>query len=158
MAFPVDMATLSSRRSRTHIPPETRQMSQSAMPATQNDMSTSSDTWRKRHLCGFPNRHGNFSATTVVHTHSSSHTSTVTKCHACKLQRHEHISWHVECHKVPHWPRKTASAHLLARGERDVFAASPIDTATFLPRRSCTHIPPETRQMSQNVKEPRKTT
>ena len=71
-------------------------MSQSATPATQNDTSTSSDTSRKTRFCGFSHRHGNFSPRTVAHTDSSSHTSNVTKCHACRAKRHEHIFWHIE--------------------------------------------------------------
>ena len=33
-------------------------MSQSATPATQNDMTTSLETFEKERLCGFPHRHG----------------------------------------------------------------------------------------------------
>ena len=51
-------------------PAETHRVSQSATPATQNDMSTSSDTSRKTRCHGFSHRHGNFSATTVAHRHS----------------------------------------------------------------------------------------
>ena len=96
VAFPIGTVTLVSRRSCTHIPPETRQMSQSATPAPQNDMSTSSDTSRKTRFCDFSHRHGNFSLTTVAHTPSGWNTSNVTKCHACHAKRHEHIFWHVE--------------------------------------------------------------
>ena len=53
--------------------------------ATQNDMSTSSDTSKKTRFCDFSRRHGNFSLTTVLHL------------------------THVECHKVPCLPRKTTS-------------------------------------------------
>ena len=41
-------------------------MLQSATPATQNDMSTSSDTSKKTRLCNFSHRHGNFEAMTVA--------------------------------------------------------------------------------------------
>ena len=153
VASPIDTPTLPSRRPRTHIPPETRRMSQSATPATQNDMNTSSDTWRKTRFCGFPHRHSNFTLTTATHTHSSWNTSNVTKCHACHAKRHDHIFWHVEkifrqlyphdgrahtfflkhveCHKVPRLPRKTTWTHLLTRGERHVFVASPHRHANF---------------------------
>ena len=166
-------------------------MSQCATHATQNDMTTSSDTWRKiekdtflwlppktrqlyphdgrahsfllthvechsvplmprkttwPHLltrgerlrktrsCGFPQRHANSTLTTVAHTHSSSHTSNVTVCHACHTKRHDHIFWHVE----KDW-------------ERHVFVASPKDTPTLPSRRSRTHIPPHTHRMSQSA-------
>ena len=45
--FTIGKASLRPRRSRTQIPPQTRRMSQSATPATQNDMTTSSDMSRK---------------------------------------------------------------------------------------------------------------
>ena len=57
-------------------------VSQSATPATQNDMTTSSDTLKKTSLRDLSHRHGNFSLTTVLHL------------------------THVECHKVPRLPRK----------------------------------------------------
>ena len=41
-------------------------MSQSAMRATQNDMTTSCDTSRRTCFGGFPHRRGNFTLTTVV--------------------------------------------------------------------------------------------
>ena len=47
------------------------------------------------------------------------------------------------------FPWKTTWAHLLTRGERHVFMASPIDMQTLPSQRSRPHIPPETRQMSQ---------
>ena len=47
--------------------PHTCGMSQSATPATQNDMSTSSDMSKKTRLCDFSHRHGNFSLTRVAH-------------------------------------------------------------------------------------------
>ena len=76
-------------------------MSQSATPATQNDMTTSSDTSKKTRFCDFSHRHGNFSLTTVLHL------------------------THVECHKVPRLPRKTTEAHLLTPRKSDVFQCFP---------------------------------
>ena len=128
LASPIDTATF-LRWSRAHIPLHTRRMSQSATPATQNDMSTDSDTWRKAPFCDFPRRHGNFSATMAAHTF---------------------LLTHVECHKVPRLPRRTIWQHLLTRGERHSFLASPVDTATFL-RRPRAHIPPHTGRMSQSA-------
>ena len=54
VASPIDTATLPSRRPRTHILPHTRRMSQSATPATQNDMSTSSDTSNETRFVASP--------------------------------------------------------------------------------------------------------
>ena len=58
-------------------------VSQSATPATRNDMSTASDTSKRTRFCDFSHRHGNFSLTTVLHLTQ------------------------VECNKVPRLPRKT---------------------------------------------------
>ena len=41
-------------------------MSRSATPATQNDMTTSSDTSKKARFCDFSHRHGNFEVTTAA--------------------------------------------------------------------------------------------
>ena len=41
-------------------------MPRSATPATQNDMTASSDTSKKSRFCGFSHRHGNFEATTAA--------------------------------------------------------------------------------------------
>ena len=75
----------------THIPPEADRMSQSATPATQNDMTTSSDTSRKTRFHSFSHRHGNFSLTMAAQTKTCLNTSNVTKCHACHTKRHDHI-------------------------------------------------------------------
>ena len=99
-----------------------RGVSPSAMPATQNDMSTSCDT-SKRHVCAtFPIG----TATSASRQSCTSHTWNVTKCHATQndmttsvdtlkktrfcnfshrhgnfsLTRVAHLT-HVECHKVP---------------------------------------------------------
>ena len=86
----------------------------------QNDMSTSSDTSRKTRFCGFPQRHANFTLTTVARTHIP------------PLK-------HIERHKVPRLPRKTTWAHLLTRREKHICVASPKDTPTLPSRRSCAH-------------------
>ena len=96
VVVPIDKAILPSRRPRAHNPAETHRMSQSATPAKQNYMTTSSDTSRKTCFCGFPHGHGNFSLSTAVHTYSSWNTSNVTKCHACHAKPHDHIFWHVK--------------------------------------------------------------
>ena len=79
MASPIDTPTLVSRRSCRCIPPHTRPVSQSATPATQHDMSTSSDTLRKTRFRGFVHRHANFSLTRVVQTRIPPHTRPVSQ-------------------------------------------------------------------------------
>ena len=91
-------------------------MPRSVTPAMQNDMTTSSDTSKKRGFCNISQRHGNFSLTTVLHL------------------------THVECHKVPCLPRKTTWAHLVTRRKRYVFATFPIGTATFTLRSVKTNV------------------
>ena len=131
------------------------------MPATQNDMTTSSDTSTKTRFCDFSHRHGNFSLTTVLHlTHMECHKVprlprktplphllTRRKRHVfCHFShRHGNFSFttvlhltHMECHKVPRLPRKTPLPHLLTRRKRHVFATFPIGKATSASRQSCT--------------------
>ena len=188
VASPIATPTLPSRRSRTYSPPETHRMSQSARPATQIDMSTSSGTSRKTRLCGFPHWHGNFSATMVAHTHTHSHPETHRMSQSATPATQNDMStlsdtsrktrlcgfphWHgnfslttvaytqsswktsnvTKCHKMPHLPRKTAWAHRLTRRERHGFVASPIATPTLPSRRSRTYSPPETHRMSQSAR------
>ena len=124
-------------------------MSQSATPATQNNMSTSSDTSKKTRLCDFSHRHGNFSLTRVVHlTHVECHKVAChgkwhrkgPKCCACHekcntpfwkcsksiapatQKRLFDKSWNMlECHEVPRLQRKTPWPQLLTRRKRHVF-------------------------------------
>ena len=160
----------SSPRPRTHIP-ETHGMSQSAAPATRNDMRTSSDTLEKTTFCNSPHRHGNFSATTVARTHTHIHsfwdTWNVTMCHARHAKQQENIFWHhakdrsfaappidtatlfllrhMECRKVARLPRETTGKHLLTGWER-LFCGFPHRHANFSATTVVhTHIP-------QNVK------
>ena len=103
VACPIDAATSMPRprRSCTHISPDTGRTSHSdsAKPATQTDMRTSSGTleksFRHRHgnltcFCSFPYRHGSFSSMTGLHTHT-----------------HTFLPTHVECPKVSCLPCKT---------------------------------------------------
>ena len=67
--FLIGTATLRPRRLQTEKMWECHKnvgMSQSATPATQNDMTTSSDTSKKSRFCDFSHRHGNFAPTTAA--------------------------------------------------------------------------------------------
>ena len=93
-------------------------MSQSAMPATQNDMTTCLETFEKERFCSFPHRHGDATGKPATRgetrgcrkTSISCETSSrarllpiftfstryqtgwiVTKCHACHAKRHDNL-------------------------------------------------------------------
>ena len=131
-------------------------MSQSATPATQNDMTTSCDASDKTRSRDFSHRHGNFSLTRVAQlTHGMSQSATpavqndvTTSSDTWKKTRLCDFSyWHgnlslatvlhltrVECHKVPRLRRKTTEAHLPTSRIRHVCATFPIRTATSASR------------------------
>ena len=74
-------------------------MSQSATPATQNDMTTASDTSKKSRLCNFSHRHGN------VHKFAASKSTLSYEFSMDLLQNRRFVrgvlrfSWHVtKCH------------------------------------------------------------
>ena len=80
-------------------------MSQSATPATQNDMTTCLETFEKERFCSFPHRHGD--ATGKPETRDKTRGSTKTS---------------ISC-------ETSSNFHSLKHAERTCFAASPIDTA-----------------------------
>ena len=80
-------------------------MSQSATPATQNDMTTSLETFEKERFCGFPHRHGD----------ATGKPATRDETRGCKKTS---ISYETSGNfQSWHHDKKT------------IFAASPIDTA-----------------------------
>ena len=84
-------------------------MSQSATPATQNDMTTFLETFEKERFCSFPHKHGD--ATGKPETRDETRGCTfrarlppmltfstrdptgrnVTKCHACHAKQHDNL-------------------------------------------------------------------
>ena len=81
-------------------------MSQSATPATQNDMTTCLETFEKERFCSCPHRHGE--ATGKLETRNETHGSTKTS---------------ISC-------ETSSNFHTLKHAEKTCFAASPIDTVT----------------------------
>ena len=80
-------------------------MSQSATPATQNDMTTSLETFEKERFCGFPHRHGEPTGTPETRDETCGSTKTI-------------ISYET-----------SGDFHSWQHDKRTSFAASPIDTA-----------------------------
>jgi len=80
-------------------------MSQSATPATQNDMTTCLETFEKERFCSFPHRHGD----------ATGKPATRDKTRGC---RKTSISYET-----------SGNFHSWRHDERTSFAASPIDTA-----------------------------
>ena len=80
-------------------------MSQSATPATQNDMTTSLETFEKERFCGFPHRHGEATGKPETRDETRGSTKTI-------------ISYET-----------SGDFHSWQHNKRTGFAASPIDTA-----------------------------
>ena len=93
-------------------------MSQSATPATQNDMTTSLETFEKERFCGFPHRHGEATGKPETRDETRGSTKTI-------------ISYET-----------SGNVHSWQHDKKTSFAASPIDTAR--PRENQTR---ETRQV-----------
>ena len=103
-------------------------MSQSATPATQNDMTTCVETFEKERFCGFPHRHGD----------ATGKRKTRDKTRGCRKNSISYetssnfeILWtssnRLDCHKVPRLPRKTTWQLAWKHSKRTGFPASPID-------------------------------
>ena len=105
-------------------------MSQSATPATQNDMTTCLETFEKDTFCSFPHRHGD--ATGKRETRDKTRGCRKTSI-SYETSSNFEILWtssnRLECQKVPHLPRKTTWQPAWKHSKRRGFAASPIDTA-----------------------------
>ena len=106
-------------------------MSQSATPATQNDMTTCLETFEKEGFCGFPHRQED--ATGTPETRDESHGTDKTSISyetSSNFDIFNTLSNSLECQKVPRLPRKTTWQPAWTHSNRRGFPASPIDTAT----------------------------
>ena len=104
-------------------------MSQSATPATQNDMTTCLETFEKDMFSSFPHRHGDATGKPATRdkTRGCRKTS-ISYETSSNFDIFDTFSNRLECHKVPRLPRKTTGQ--LLETKRRGFPASPIDTAT----------------------------
>ena len=106
-------------------------MSQSAMPATQNDMTTCLETLEKEKICSFPHRHCEATGKPETRDETRGRKQTSISCEtSSKLDIFDTLSNRLECHKVPRLPRKTTWQPAWTHSNRRGFPASPIDTAT----------------------------
>ena len=83
-------------------------MSQSATPATQNDMTTCLDTFEKDVFSSFPHRHGD--ATGKPKTRDKTcgcRKTSISYETSSNFDIFNTLSNRLECHKVPRLPRKT---------------------------------------------------
>ena len=105
-------------------------MSQSAMPATQNDMTTCLETFEKDMFSSCPHRHGDATGkpATRDETRGCRKTS-ISYETSSNFDIFDTLSNRLECHKVPRLPRKTTWQLPWKPSKRRGFAASPIDTA-----------------------------
>ena len=105
-------------------------MSQSATPATQNDMTTCVETFEKERFCGFPHRHGETTGKPETRDETRGCRKTSISCEtSSNFDIFDTWSNRLECHKVPRLPRKTTWQPAWKHSKRRSFAASPIDTA-----------------------------
>ena len=105
-------------------------MSQSATPATQNDMTTSLETFEKDMFSSFPHRHSDARGKPATRdkTRGCRKTS-ISYETSSNFDIFDTLSNRLECHKVPRLPRKTTGQLPWKHSKRRGFAASPIDTA-----------------------------
>ena len=105
-------------------------MSQSAMPATQNDRTTCLETFEKDMFSSFPHRHGDATGKPATRdkTRGCRKTS-ISYETSYNFDIFDTLSNRLECHKVPRLPRKTTWQLPWKPSKRRGFAASPIDMA-----------------------------
>ena len=105
-------------------------MSQSAMPATQNDMTTCLETFEKDMFSSCPHRHGDATGKPATRDETRGCRKTSISCEtSSNFDIFDTLSNRLECHKVPRLPRKTTWQLPWKPSKRRGFAASPIDTA-----------------------------
>ena len=109
-------------------------MSQSATPATQNDMTTCLETFEKKRFCSFPNRHGDATGKPEIPDETR---GTFEKERFCGFpHRHGEATGKVETRDETRGSTKTSISYETSgnfqswqHDKRTGFAASPIDTA-----------------------------
>ena len=100
------------------------------MPATQNDRTTCLETFEKERFCSFPHRHGDATWKPETQDETLGCRKTSILCEtSSNFDIFDTLSNRLECHKVPHLPRKTIWQPAWKPSKRRHFAASPIDTA-----------------------------
>ena len=105
-------------------------MSQSATPATQNDMTTCLETFEKDMFSSFPHRHGDATGKPATRDKTCGcRKISISYEASSNFDIFDTLSNRLECHKVPRLPRKTTWQLPWKPSKRRGFAASPIDTA-----------------------------
>ena len=85
-------------------------MSQSATPATQNDMTTCLETFEKERFCSFPHRHGDATGKPETRDETRGRRKTSISCEAfAEFDNFDTLSKRLECHSAtpPRLPRMT---------------------------------------------------
>ena len=96
-------------------------MSQSATPATQNNMTTCVATFEKKRFCSFPHRRGEATGKPETPDKTRRRSKTSISCETSSNFVTFDTVWNrLECHKVPRLPRKTtwqpAWQHVVRKG------------------------------------------
>ena len=107
-ASPIDTATCQENQRHFRLVVKHVGMSQSATPATQNDMTTWLESFEKERFCSFPHRHGDATGkpATRDETRGCRETS-ISYETSSNFDIFDTLSNRFECHKVPRLPRKT---------------------------------------------------
>ena len=125
-------------------------MSQSATPATQNDMTTSLETFEKERFCGFPHRHGEATGKPETRDETRGSTKTIISY----PHRHGEATGKPETRDETRGSTKTIISyetsgdfHSWQHNKRTGFAASAIDTAKPRENQRCEtrHVGPRKR-------------
>ena len=105
-------------------------MSQSATPATQNDMTTCLETFEKERFCSFPHRNGDATGKPATGDKTRGCRKTSISCETpSNFDIFDTLANRLECHKVRRLQRKTTWQPAWKPSKKRGFAASPIDTA-----------------------------
>ena len=106
-------------------------MSQSATPATQNDMTTCLDTFEWEMFSSFPHRHGDAAGKPATRDKTRGcRKPSISYETSSNFDIYDTLSNRLECQKVPRLPRKTTTQPAWKHSKRTGFPASSIDTAT----------------------------
>ena len=132
-ARPPPILTLSTRY-------QTVGMSQSATPATQNDMTTCLETFEKERFCSFPYRRGNATGKPETRDETRGRSKTRISCEtSSNFDTFDTLSNWLECHKMPRLPTQNDMTTCLETFEKERFCSFPhrhgINDATATRRR-----------------------
>ena len=101
-------------------------MSQSATPATQNDMTTCLETFEKERFCSFTHRHGDATGKPETRDETLGRSKTSMSCEtSANFDTLDTLSNRLECHKVQRLPTQNDMTTCLETFEKERFCSFP---------------------------------